>query len=88
MEYKKWKMAKENGINLANCYHFGEDTSGSVCGAMAVWFMPMPGDIPDMPLCRKHRSQYRDITTEDVMEIIMNEYSADLLYDEEDDDES
>lgn len=84
MNYEKWKAAKNNGINLANCYHFGDDTNGNICGAMAVWFMPMPGNIPDMPLCRKHRREYLDITPDDVLKLILDKFSEDLLEGEED----
>lgn len=84
MNYEKWEAAKNNGINLANCYHFGEDTNGNICGAMAVWYMPMPGNIPDMPLCRNHKRQYADITTEEILQLILEEFSEDMIGDDDD----
>ena len=71
MKYEKWRAARNNGINLATCYHFGDGTDGNVCGAMAVWHLPMPGDIPDMPLCAKHSKEYSDITQEQIIDIVV-----------------
>jgi hypothetical protein len=87
MKYEKWELAKKNGINLANCYHFDDVTNGSICGAMATWYMPMPGNIPDMPLCAKHRKEYSKITQEEILEIIFGEISGELM-EGEDEDES
>jgi len=70
MNYKKWKIAKNSGVNLANCYHMGEDTNGSFCGAMAVWNLPMPGDIPDMPLCVRHKEEYTIFSEQNILDIV------------------
>lgn len=71
MNFRKWKAAKNSGVNLATCYHFGESTEGSFCGAIAVWHLPMPGDIPDMPLCQKHMEGYKDITQDQVIDMVV-----------------
>lgn len=71
MNFEKWKAAKNNGVNLATCYHFGEGTGNNICGAMAVWHLPMPGNIPDMPLCAKHVKEYKNITQKEIIDIIV-----------------
>jgi hypothetical protein len=70
MNSDKWEMAKKHGINLASCHHFGEDAGGFLCGAMATWHLPMPGRLPDMPLCDKHRDLYEEISIDEILEII------------------
>jgi hypothetical protein len=72
MNYEKWKAGKKAGINFANCYHFGEDTNESVCGAMAVHFVKMPGLLPDMPVCQKHKEFYSDLTEDDILAMILS----------------
>lgn len=86
MNYEKWKAAKNAGINLANCYHFGEDTNQNVCGAMAVWYLKMPGMIPDMPVCQKHKGFYRDFDEDAIFEMILSFIIEDGEFEENEDD--
>jgi hypothetical protein len=72
MNYEKWEAGKKAGINFASCYHFDDDTEGSICGAMAVWYMRMPGMIPDMPVCAKHKSFYKNFDEDDILAMIMD----------------
>lgn len=59
------------GINYRTCAHL---VNGSYCGAMAVEWVPMPLDIPDMPVCRIHKDEYKHIDL-DRVERIWDEYS-------------
>jgi hypothetical protein len=85
MNYKKWEAGKKAGINFSNCYHFDESTNGNICGAMATWAMPMPGDIPDMPVCRKHKPMYEKMDADSILKAMFDQYTE-YLNEEDDDD--
>ena len=70
------------GLNPAMCYHIGKDTNNIICGAMATNYLPLPGKIPDMPLCSKHWESYKMIDSDDLLSEIMKLF----LNKEEDED--
>lgn len=84
MNYKKWEAGKKAGINFSSCYHFDDDTGGNVCGAMASYYMSMPGNIPDMPLCRNHKDQYKDFDHQELLAMMINLENFDHEKDEDD----
>lgn len=87
MNYKKWEAGKKAGINFSNCYHFDEETNGNICGAMASWYMAMPGDIPDMPICRNHKHLYDKMNTDDILKVMFDQYIGSIDDDDYEEDE-